>query len=63
MTDRRDAQWAGYRRAPNLILKVIALVDAALAGKHYLGHVHRDEAPKVPDARQVVRGHSEQRVG
>jgi ArsR family transcriptional regulator len=31
VTDRRDAQWVRYRRAPNLIPEVIALVDAALA--------------------------------
>ena len=30
-TDRRDAQWVRYRRAPNLPHQVIALVDAALA--------------------------------
>jgi ArsR family transcriptional regulator len=31
VTDRRDAQWVRYRRAPNLAREVIALVDAALA--------------------------------
>ena len=31
VTDRRDAQWVRYRRAPNLPREVIALVDAALA--------------------------------
>ena len=31
VTDRRDAQWVRYRRAPNLPQQVIALVDAALA--------------------------------
>ena len=31
VTDRRDAQWVRYRRAPNLPQPVIALVDAALA--------------------------------
>jgi ArsR family transcriptional regulator len=31
VTDRRDAQWVRYRRAPNLAPEVIALVDAALA--------------------------------
>ena len=31
LTDRRDAQWVRYRRAPNLPQQVIALVDAALA--------------------------------
>lgn len=31
VTDRRDAQWVRYRRAPNLPHEVIALVDAALA--------------------------------
>lgn len=31
VTDRRDAQWVRYRRAPNLPHQVIALVDAALA--------------------------------
>jgi ArsR family transcriptional regulator, arsenate/arsenite/antimonite-responsive transcriptional repressor len=31
VTDRRDAQWVRYRRAPNLPQKVARLVDAALA--------------------------------
>ena len=31
VTDRRDAQWVRYRRAPNLPQEVITLVDAALA--------------------------------
>jgi ArsR family transcriptional regulator len=31
VTDRRDAQWVRYRRAPNLPQQVVALVDAALA--------------------------------
>jgi ArsR family transcriptional regulator, arsenate/arsenite/antimonite-responsive transcriptional repressor len=31
VTDRRDAQWVRYRRAPKLSRKVVALVDAALA--------------------------------
>jgi ArsR family transcriptional regulator, arsenate/arsenite/antimonite-responsive transcriptional repressor len=31
LTDRRDAQWVRYRRAPDLPQPVIALVDAALA--------------------------------
>jgi ArsR family transcriptional regulator, arsenate/arsenite/antimonite-responsive transcriptional repressor len=31
VTDRRDAQWVRYRRAPNLAAAVVALVDAALA--------------------------------
>jgi ArsR family transcriptional regulator len=31
VTDRRDAQWVRYRRAPNLPQAVVALVDAALA--------------------------------
>jgi len=31
VTDRRDAQWVRYRRAPNLPQAAIALVDAALA--------------------------------
>jgi len=31
VTDRRDAQWVRYRRAPRLAPEVIALVDAALA--------------------------------
>jgi ArsR family transcriptional regulator len=31
LTDRRDAQWVRYRRAPNLPQPVAALVDAALA--------------------------------
>ena len=31
VTDRRDAQWVRYRRAPNLPQEVVALVDAALA--------------------------------
>ena len=31
VTDRRDAQWVRYRRAPNLPQPVVALVDAALA--------------------------------
>ncbi len=31
VTDRRDAQWVRYRRAPKLPDEVVALVDAALA--------------------------------
>lgn len=31
VTDRRDAQWVRYRRAPNLPRKVVAVIDAALA--------------------------------
>jgi ArsR family transcriptional regulator len=31
VTDRRDAQWVRYRRAPNLPQHVTRLVDAALA--------------------------------
>ncbi|MGA7974082.1 MAG: metalloregulator ArsR/SmtB family transcription factor [Pseudolabrys sp.] len=31
LTDRRDAQWVRYRRAPGLPQEVVALVDAALA--------------------------------
>jgi ArsR family transcriptional regulator len=31
VTDRRDAQWVRYRRAPNLAQEVVRLVDAALA--------------------------------
>ena len=31
VVDRRDAQWVRYRRAPNLLQAVVALVDAALA--------------------------------
>ena len=31
VTDRRDAQWVRYTRAPNLEPEVAALVDAALA--------------------------------
>jgi ArsR family transcriptional regulator, arsenate/arsenite/antimonite-responsive transcriptional repressor len=31
VTDRRDAQWVRYRRAPDLPGPVVALVDAALA--------------------------------
>jgi ArsR family transcriptional regulator len=31
VTDRRDAQWVRYRRAPQLPQEVVALVDAALA--------------------------------
>ena len=31
VTDRRDAQWVRYRRAPDLPQEVAALVDAALA--------------------------------
>jgi ArsR family transcriptional regulator, arsenate/arsenite/antimonite-responsive transcriptional repressor len=31
LTDRRDAQWVRYRRAPDLPQEVVALVDAALA--------------------------------
>jgi len=31
VTDRRDAQWVRYRRSPNLLREVVALVDAALA--------------------------------
>jgi ArsR family transcriptional regulator len=31
VTDRRDAQWVRYTRAPDLPEEVVALVDAALA--------------------------------
>jgi len=31
VTDRRDAQWVRYRRAPDLPQDVVTLVDAALA--------------------------------
>jgi ArsR family transcriptional regulator len=31
VTDRRDAQWVRYRRAPDLAGSVSAVVDAALA--------------------------------
>lgn len=31
LTDRRDAQWVRYKRAPDLPDAVVALVDAALA--------------------------------
>ncbi len=31
VTDRRDAQWVRYRRAPKLPQNVLRLVDAALA--------------------------------
>ena len=31
VTDRRDAQWVRYRRAPDLDQSVIDLVEAALA--------------------------------
>jgi ArsR family transcriptional regulator len=31
VTDRRDAQWVRYRRAPDLSPEIVALVDAALA--------------------------------
>ena len=31
LTDRRDAQWVRYRRAPDLPEPLAALVDAALA--------------------------------
>ncbi len=31
VSDRRDAQWVRYRRAPQLKQEVVALVDAALA--------------------------------
>ncbi len=31
VTDRRDAQWVRYRRAPKLPQKVVRLVEAALA--------------------------------
>lgn len=31
VSDRRDAQWVRYRRAPDLPQAVVALVDAALA--------------------------------
>ena len=31
VTDRRDAQWVRYRRAPDLPQQIIAVVDAALA--------------------------------
>lgn len=31
VTDRRDAQWVRYRRAPDLSADVVALIEAALA--------------------------------
>lgn len=31
VTDRRDAQWVRYRRAPDLPRQIVAVVDAALA--------------------------------
>ena len=31
VTDRRDAQWVRYRRAPDLPAEVVVLVNAALA--------------------------------
>ena len=31
LTDRRDAQWVRYKRAPDLPEAVVALVDAALS--------------------------------
>lgn len=31
VSDRRDAQWVRYRRAPNLPREIVKLVDAALA--------------------------------
>jgi ArsR family transcriptional regulator len=31
VTDRRDAQWVRYRRAPDLSAEVIALIEAAFA--------------------------------
>ena len=31
VTDRRDAQWVRYRRAPDLPQQAVVLVDAALA--------------------------------
>jgi len=31
LTDRRDAQWVRYKRAPDLPDAVVALVDAALS--------------------------------
>jgi ArsR family transcriptional regulator, arsenate/arsenite/antimonite-responsive transcriptional repressor len=31
VTDRRDAQWVRYRRAPDIPATVAALIDAALA--------------------------------
>jgi ArsR family transcriptional regulator len=31
VTDRRDAQWVRYRRAPDLPAAVVALVEAALS--------------------------------
>lgn len=31
VSDRRDAQWVRYRRAPQLKQELVALVDAALA--------------------------------
>ena len=30
VTDRRDAQWVRYRRAPNMPKNVVALIEAAL---------------------------------
>ena len=31
VSDRRDAQWVRYRRAPDLPREIVSLVDAALA--------------------------------
>lgn len=31
VTDRRDAQWVRYRRAPNMPKNVVALIEAALS--------------------------------
>lgn len=31
VTDRRDAQWVRYRRAPHMPANVVALVEAALS--------------------------------
>ena len=31
VTDRRDAHWVRYRRAPDLPQQIVAVVDAALA--------------------------------
>lgn len=32
--NRRDAQWVRYRRNPNLVPQLVAVIDAVLAAEH-----------------------------
>ena len=45
VTDRRDAQWVRYRRAPGLSEEVVALVEAALA----FASASASSCPAIPE--------------